>query len=57
MSKQSVVRILSGETTKDVEDKINKMLGRSPEYKVQSISMSVDEHYVYAAVVFECCEV
>lgn len=54
MSKQSVVRILSGETTKDVEDKINKMLGRSPEYKVQSISMSVDEHYVYADVVFEC---
>lgn len=54
MNKQSVVRIISGETTKDVEDKINEMLERSPEYKVQSISMSVDEHYVYVAVVFEC---
>lgn len=54
MNKQSVVRILIGETTNDVEDKINEMLERSPEYKVQSISMSVDEQYVYVAVVFEC---
>lgn len=54
MSKQSVVRILSGQTTKDVEDKINEMLQQSPQFVIQSISMSVDEHYVYAAVVFEC---
>lgn len=54
MNKKSIVRILSGETTRDVEDKINDMLQKSPQFVIQSISMSVDEHYVYAAVVFEC---
>lgn len=54
MSKQSVVRIVSGETTRDVEERINEMLQKSPQFVIQSISMSVDEHYVYAAVVFEC---
>lgn len=54
MNKQSVVRIVSGETTRDVEERINEMLQTSPQFVIQSISMSVDEPYVYAAVVFEC---
>lgn len=54
MNKQSLVRIISAKTTIDLEDNINKMLQQSPQMVIQSISMSITDPYLYAAVVLEC---
>lgn len=52
MSKRSAVRIFSGETTKDLEEQIDYVLNRNKEFYIQSISISHDDVWFYAAVIF-----
>ena len=52
MSKRSAVRIFSGETTKDLEEQIEYVLNRNKEFYIQSISISHDDVWFYAAVIF-----
>lgn len=50
--KKSAVRIYRGLTTTDLEQKIEYVLNENTDAYVQSISISHDEHYFYAAVIF-----
>lgn len=52
MVKKSAVRIFSAETIQEIEEKIEYVLNRNMDYYIQSISISHDEDWVYAAVVF-----
>ena len=50
--KKSAVRIYRGLTTTDLEQKIEYVLNENKDAYVQSISISHDEYYFYAAVIF-----
>jgi hypothetical protein len=52
MAKKSAVRIFSAETIQDIEEQIEYVLNRNKDFYIQSISISHDETWVYAAVVF-----
>lgn len=51
-AKKSAVRIFSGQTTVDLEQKIEHVLTKNKDFYVQSVSISHDEYWIYAAVVF-----
>lgn len=52
MAKKSAVRIFSAETIQEIEEKIEFVLNKHKDFYIQSISISHDEMWVYAAVVF-----
>lgn len=50
--KKSAVRIFSGQTTVDLEQQIECVLNKNEDFYIQSVSISHDETWIYAAVVF-----
>lgn len=52
MVKKSAVRIFSAETIQEIEGQIEFVLNKNKDFYIQSISISHDEIWVYAAVVF-----
>lgn len=50
--KKSAVRIFSGQTTVDLEQQIERVLNKNEDFYIQSVSISHDETWIYAVVVF-----